>query len=199
MIIVDLELTGLDPDKHSIIDIGAIDFFNPYNRFNCQCNIMEGVEIDPVALEINGFNIDEILECELPLQEAMFMFHNWSKSIENRTIAGQNIDTDILFLKKTFEFYGFEWDFGHRKIDQHSLACSKALSNGFEIPITIEKVSNFHSDAIMKFVGIPAEIKPHKAINGAIWETEAMSRLIFGTKLLPEFKKYDIPDYLLMK
>ena len=33
MIIVDVETTGIDPEKHSIVSIGAVDFSNPSNEF----------------------------------------------------------------------------------------------------------------------------------------------------------------------
>jgi len=40
----------------------------------------------------------------------------------------------------------------------------------------------------MKYAGIPSEPKPHVAINGAIWEFEALHRLIKDAPGLKEFK-----------
>lgn len=54
--------------------------------------------------------------------------------------------------------------------------------------------SDLDSDKVMKYVGIPTEPRPHKAINGALWETEAFSRLTFGRNCLPEFKQYPLPE-----
>jgi hypothetical protein len=45
----------------------------------------------------------------------------------------------------------------------------------------------------MQYVGIPPEPKPHVAINGAIWEYEALHRLIYEKQGLEEFKAYPIP------
>jgi hypothetical protein len=48
----------------------------------------------------------------------------------------------------------------------------------------------------MNYVGLPSEPKPHRAINGARFEAEALSRLLFGIVKLDEFRKYAIPEYL---
>ena len=45
----------------------------------------------------------------------------------------------------------------------------------------------------MEYVGIPVEPHPHNALNGAKQSTEAISRLLYDKKLLPEFDKYPIP------
>jgi len=56
--------------------------------------------------------------------------------------------------------------------------------------------SDLNSDFIMNYVGLPSEPKPHRAINGARYEAEALSRLIYGRGLFEEFEGYAIPTYL---
>jgi hypothetical protein len=48
----------------------------------------------------------------------------------------------------------------------------------------------------MNYVGLPSEPKPHRAINGARFEAEALSRLLFGRVMFDEFYNHAIPDYL---
>ena len=50
----------------------------------------------------------------------------------------------------------------------------------------------------MRYVGLPEEPKPHKGINGAKFEAEAMSRLIYGRGLLKEFDCFEIPKELVI-
>ena len=47
MIVVDVETTGVDARKNSIVSIGAVDFENQKNQFYGECKIWEGAEIDP--------------------------------------------------------------------------------------------------------------------------------------------------------
>jgi len=48
----------------------------------------------------------------------------------------------------------------------------------------------------MNYVGLPSEPKPHRAINGAGFEAEALSRLLFGRVIFNEFYNHAIPFYL---
>ena len=199
MIIIDIETTGLSPHIHAIIDIAAIEFENPSNQFHARCQIRAKAQSDLEALEYNGFTQAQLSDQTLPTtKQTITHFHNWAKGIAEKTIAGQNPDFDLNFLKYNYQLYGLKWIFGHRKIDQHSLAYTKAIQTNYPIPSTKNNTSGFNSDEIMKFVGLPPEPRPHNsALNGAIWETEAFSRLIHGKNLLNQFQQHPIPDYLL--
>lgn len=200
MIILDNETTGSgveNASRYSIIDIAAMEFENPSNFFHMECRMRDGAEVDKRALEYNGFTLEEITDPNKPsYEEAIRKFHNWTKSVKDRTISGQNVDYDIAFMKEGYKIIGLEWDLGYRKVDQHSIVYSVAKRNNLIIPLTKDLTSNFGSDTIMEFVGIPAEPKPHKAPNGVIWEAEAMSRLIYGKSLLSRFKDFEVPKYL---
>lgn len=197
MIIVDIETTGLDPKKHGIIDIAAMDFNNPKNFFSMQCKLKEGKEIDSYALKINGYTEQDIRNENLPTtKEVIEKFLEWASQIEDITIAGQNVDFDIDFLKENCKEENIKWVLGHRKVDQHSIAYVLATKLGMKIPLNDKRSSNFNSDVIMEFVGIPPEVRPHKAINGVTWEAEAFSRMINGKKLIDKFEEFEIPKYL---
>ena len=45
MIIIDVETTGLDPKKYSIVSIGAVDFKKPMRTFYEECRIWDGAEV----------------------------------------------------------------------------------------------------------------------------------------------------------
>ncbi len=61
MLIVDVETTGTEPEKHSIVSIGAIDFHNIKPHFYQECRIWEGAEFSLEALNVNGFSTIEIV------------------------------------------------------------------------------------------------------------------------------------------
>lgn len=196
MIVLDIETTGLDPKRHSIIEIGAIDFNNPTNYFNGKCQIWSGAAVDLSALEVNGFTLKEIQDQNILTQvELISDFKTWTDSIEDRTIAGQNIDFDISFLIESTRRIGQKFNWGKRKVDQHAIAYAHYLKRNIKPPLK-DGTSNLDSDTIMNYAGLPPEPRPHRALNGARYETESLSRLIFGKGVFDEFAEYAIPDYL---
>lgn len=193
---LDIETTGLDPKRHSIIEVGAVEFDDPRNVFNEMCRIWPRAEVDQGALDINGFSLKEITDPALQSQkELLSKFIDWISKIKDRTIAGQNVDFDISFLNESCKRLNLSFSFGKRKVDLHSLVYADYLERKINPPLK-DGTSGLNSDVIMNYVGIPAEPKPHRALNGARFETEALSRLIYGKSVLDEFSGYEIPVYL---
>ena len=62
MLVVDVEASGTEPKKHSIVSVGALDLKNPSNRFYEECRVWDGAHIMDEALEVNGFTKDEITD-----------------------------------------------------------------------------------------------------------------------------------------
>jgi DNA polymerase III epsilon subunit-like protein len=196
MIVLDIETTGTDPSRHSIIEVGAIDFDCPGNYFNERCQIWDGAEIDSKALKINGLTLNEIQDQTIFTQkELISRFMIWTDRIEDKTIAGQNVDFDINFLNESSRRCGLNLSLGKRKVDQHSIVYAHFLKRNIKPPLK-DGFSYLNSDLIMNYVGLPSEPKPHRAINGARFEAEALSRLLFGRVMFDEFYNYAIPDYL---
>lgn len=196
MIIVDVETTGTDPIKNSIIEIGAIDFYNPENRFFINCQAKPNSEINDFALKINGHTAKDIYDPSKPSQKAAIeSFNNWLKNISEFTIIGENPRTDLNFLNQAYFESDINSPLGYRSIDLHSIMVNNLLQRGVDFPIK-DKISAVNSSFIMDYVGIPGEPSPHNGLNGAIYETEAFSRLVFGKKLLKEFIDFPIPQYL---
>jgi DNA polymerase III epsilon subunit-like protein len=194
MIVLDIEATGTDADKHSIVSIGAIDLDRPEQIFNESCRIWEGAHVDPDALTYTGLTHEQITNPQLPTDEAIVRkFFAWVDEREDRTIAGQNPMYDLSYLKATAKRYGINNTLAHRSLDQHSIVYYHMIKRGL-IPPVSHHHSGINSDFIMEYVGIPPEPKPHSlAINGATWEAEALSRLLYDKPLLAQFEKYPIP------
>jgi DNA polymerase III epsilon subunit-like protein len=196
MIVLDIETTGLDLRRHSIIEVGAIDFDCPGNYFNERCQIWDGAEIDSKALDINGLTLNEIHDQTIFTQkELISRFMSWIDLIADKTVAGQNVDFDINFLNESSRRCGLNLSLGKRKVDQHSIVYAHFLKRNIRPPLKYG-FSNLNNDFIMNYVGLPSEPKPHRAINGARFEAEALSRILFGRGMIDEFANYAIPGYL---
>src|SRR5262245_51077658 len=106
MIIVDIESTGTEPHKHSILSIGAIDFSDPSRRFYEECRIWEGAHIDKDSLVYNGFKVEEITDkAKRTDGEVVADFLKWLEPASEITLAGQNVFLDSDFLKYTAARY----------------------------------------------------------------------------------------------
>ncbi|MDD2654956.1 MAG: exonuclease domain-containing protein, partial [Candidatus Omnitrophica bacterium] len=91
MIVVDVETTGTNPLKHSLIDIGAVDFSNASNQFYGQCRIFQNAELSLYALELTGMAVEKLNDINKPtVEELVEEFIEWTKPIKDKTIAGQN-------------------------------------------------------------------------------------------------------------
>lgn len=193
MIVVDVEMSGVNPDKNSIVSIGAVDFNKPERRFYEECRVWEGAHITDEALVVNGYTKEQILnETKQTPKELIEKFIAWSRECGEHTLMGQNPGTDLWFMENTALRYHLEWPFAHRSLDLHTVCAVHMIRRGIELPVK-NKRSDINSDTIFKYVGIPTEPKPHIAINGAIYESEAFSRLLYDKKFLPEFEEYKIP------
>ncbi len=194
MLVVDIEASGTEPQKHSIVSVGALDFKNPSNRFYEECRVWDGAHIMDEALAVNGFTKEQITDPKKQSEaELTHAFLRWSEGVEECTLAGQNVSFDRDFLKAAAErALHTDWPFAFRTIDVHTLAYMHMIGRGIQPPI-LHRRSALDLDAAMKYVGIPEEPTPHNALTGALSHAEVISRILYGRKLLPEFSEFKLP------
>ena len=195
MLILDVEASGTNYEKHSIISLGAIELENPENRFYEECRIWDGAHIMEEATEIHGLSDEEITDPDKQTEaELVTKFIEWSESIDDRTLAGQNVSFDRDFVRAACERAGINYPFAYRSIDSHSLAWMHMIKRGEHPPIDVEhKRSALNLDAVLNYCGIPEEPKPHNALTGALSHAEVIYRLLHNEKLLPEFDEFALP------
>jgi DNA polymerase III epsilon subunit-like protein len=194
MLIIDVESTGTEEDIHSLVSIGAVDFLNPKRQYYKECRIFDGAEVMPEALEVNGMTEEEVRDPnKMSDKEMVEDFLKWVGESKSIMMAGHNpMGIDFDFIKATCKRGHLNFPFPHRTIDLHTVCFTHMMIAGIEPPMENGK-SLLNSDRVLKYCGLPTEPKPHKAINGALYEAEAFSRLLKNQKLLPQFEGYKIP------
>lgn len=193
MIVVDIEASGTEYNKHSIVSIGALDFDNPENRFYEECRIWEGAHVMDEALEINGFTMDQITDTNKKTEaEIIEEFVDWAHKIEDRTLAGQNVSFDRDFIKAGAERGHINWEVAFRAVDSHTLTYMHMIKRGLPIPMK-KNHSAINLNFALNYVGIPNEPEPHNALTGALSHAEVISRVLFDKKLLTEFENFSLP------
>lgn len=196
MLVVDCEMTGLEPNEHSIVSIGAIDFSNPSRRLYEECRMWDGAKIEDEALAVNGFTREEVQDPGKQSEaDIVHQFISFAEGMADTTLAGQNVFTDLSFLRAAAKRAGHTaWPFAHRILDIHSICYEHMIARGVTPPLDkVRRHSALNLDAVLNYCGIPGEPKPHNALTGALCHAEAMARLLYGRKLLPEFTQFEIP------
>ena len=195
MLILDIEASGVNYEKHSIVSIGAVDFENPDRRFYGECQIWEGAHVMDDALLVNGFTIEEITDpSKMTEAELATQFMEWTQQLADRTLAGQNVSFDRDMLKAALGRVGQNWTLAYRTLDTHTMCWMHMVKRGLVPPIDPQhKRSALDLDAVLNYCGIPEEPQPHNALTGALSHCEVISRLLNNKALLPEFSQYQIP------
>jgi DNA polymerase III epsilon subunit-like protein len=195
MLVLDIEASGLNYEKNSIVSVGALDLENPTNRFYAECRVWDGAHIEDEALAVCGFTKEEVTDPNKMTEGEMIRnFIGWSKDLHNRTFAGQNVSFDRDMTKAAAHRAGLDWNFAHRTIDTHTLCWMHMVKRGLVPPIDEDhNRSALNLDAVLNYCGIPDEPEPHNALTGALSHAEVISRLLNDKKLLPEFEQFAIP------
>jgi DNA polymerase III epsilon subunit-like protein len=173
-IVVDVETTGLDPRKCSLVSIGAKKRSNG-DEFYGECRVWPGAEINESALKVNGFNYQDITGDEkIPEKTLIHQFFEWVGP--SAILIGMNPYFDYSFLSAAALRAGIEKiPFNHRTLDMHTLAVSYAVKIGAKVP---EK--GFYTDAIYKLLNMAPEPQPHNALTGARMEDKAFHKLFYA-------------------
>jgi len=195
MLVLDIEASGTEYHKHSIVSIGAVDFNNPDRRFYAECQIWPEAHIMEGALAVNGFTEAEITDPNKKTEaEIVIEFLEWTQELGDRTITGQNPSFDRDMLRAAANRAGLSWDLAYRTIDTHSLCWMHMINRGLTPPIDPQhRRSALDLDAVLNYCGIPEEPQPHNALTGALSHAEVTSRLLYNKKLLQEFEQFAIP------
>ena len=193
MIVVDVEASGTEYSKHSMVSVGGVDFSNPSRQFYEECRIWDGADIMDEALQVCGFSKSEIMDptkkSEAEITAAFFAF---ALEADDHTLAGQNVSFDRDFLKAAAGRAHLDWPLAYRTIDTHTLAYMHMAKRGLIPPIEHHR-SALNLDRVLNYVGIPDEPDPHNALTGALCHAEVISRLLYDVPLLPEFEQFPIP------
>ncbi len=165
MIILDLETTGLNPDIHEIIEIGAVKVESG-EIFSVKVLPTRIVDADPVALKVNGYS-DEAWENATPLFAALAQLNAFVGSDKPHMMA-YNVSFDKAFLEKAYGTEGVEveYPFDRRALDLMSIACWEFRTDPCSLKYACISL------------GIDPEDAVHNALAGALKAREVYNKLV---------------------
>lgn len=175
MMVVDIETSGLDPKRHSILSIGAVDYYDSSNEFYVECALPYKGVVNLDALAINGFKLPAISQVNskrLAISEALDLFIDWTKTCVNpTTIAGQNVAFDRAFLQETMAKCDKSFFLPIHVVDLHSLYYFHLVRKNL-LPS-----STFSLRSIAHELDVLCESEPHNALEGARCAMRCIRRL----------------------
>jgi len=193
MIVMDLEMSGLDPVKCGIWQIGAVDLSSGETFFG-ECSIDPEDVADPSSLEFLGKTEEELRGFEKGQKELLEEFLGWCSKTPVKNFVCQNF-MDMAFIWNRCSMYGLDHEMHFRAFDLHSVAQEKysEIHDGFLID---GDHSGMNLSKILEFVGMVDDRGIHNALEDAKIEAEAFNRITQGKGLFPEYKGFEIPEYL---
>jgi DNA polymerase III epsilon subunit-like protein len=157
---VDVETTGIDARRHSLLSIGVVSLEDPSRTFYEECRVWDGAAIEQEALNVNGFTglqaIDPSRQSEAELTVKL---KEWLGPAPIMIAHNAAFDRD--FVAAAFKRAGSVSPFSFRTIDIHSVVYMHLLRNKKDIPKSLSL------NMCLKMFGLPREPDPHNALTGA--------------------------------
>src|SRR3990167_4775619 len=121
---IDLEMTGLNPEKHEIIEVGAVittPRLRVLEEFDFKVKPLYIENADRVSLKVSNYNEDDWAGAQ-PLPEVLKILNEKAKGC---IMVGHNVAFDSLFLETAFARAGIINAMHYHKLDTVSIAWAK--------------------------------------------------------------------------
>jgi len=179
MMVVDVETTGLDAQRHSIHEIGM----GVMGDAGSYCfRPRPGAEIEQAALDING-QTRQSLDARLAgYYEGLRTFFGREADLRQElgvrkwVICGINPSFDLAMLRQAWrdlEKPDWHFPFAHRVFDLHTVGVSLSLIEGRALP-----PDGLRTDELYALAKLKPEPRPHSAINGVACEMRLLAKLM---------------------
>ncbi len=190
---IDLEMTGLEPGWHEIIQIGAALYDEKWNELgryltNVYPENEESYSIP--ALEVHGLTMEELEDAPM-IHEVLPEFEDWiletmgkrltsldgrqrQGALRSTLICGQSVVNDVNFLKFAYRDQHLKWPFSNTLVDLHTLSFflfPVMQQAGMEVP---QKRS---LEAIASFYGFQRETDEHNALEDAVLTAQCLREM----------------------
>ncbi len=181
LLLIDLETTGLDAQKHEIIQIGAVlldrKTLKEKEVFSSYSKPAKWKKRDPESMKINGITWEN-LKGAPSLKEVLGRFSGLCRP-ENVVLSYYGGPLDMDFLREAYKKAGLKWQFDYHYFNLWAvfyafLASKNKLRNS-------KKFTGFSLDDFMKEFKIKSNSR-HDALEDCRIEAEVLRRIVQNLK-----------------
>lgn len=171
LVFLDVETTGLNPEVHEIIELGAVvaraegNVLRETARLDFKIQPKNIALADPQALRINGYDASQWLFAAT-LEDVLRQFKDTAKG---GVLVAHNLSFDWAFLSKAFEKTEIENTLHYHKLDTISIAFAKLAEE--------EDINKFSLRALCEHFGIENK-RAHSAFSDAYATFELFKKLM---------------------
>lgn len=182
-VVIDIETSGLDIEKHGILEIAAVTPQVP-EPFEMRVKLHSRYEYEPEALAVNGFSVEDLQEGAW-LPDALPVLANWlidnmPSGCDKWILGNKNPQFDRERLLKACEHVGMDDTkeglaklLSRRTTDLHGWAYRWGMRAGVDM-----SAPGFNTDQLYSAIGIEPEPRPHRALQGAKHALKAFEILL---------------------
>lgn len=192
-VVLDLEMSGPDPEWNDIIQIGACLYDDEWNEISRYLEEVypENIEAFTQSAEkVHGLSLSD-LEDAPTLFEILEDFEDWiiedlnltkfkkmgdsnSKLLRDVVVCGQSVIYDINFLKYGYKKNKMPWPFSNKLIDLHTLAYFyfKILNNN-----GVKTTDKLSLGEISSYFGYARAGSEHNALEDAVLTAKCLKRI----------------------
>lgn len=154
LIFLDIESTGLEVQKHEIIEIGALKVepkrpFKILQEISLKVKPQHLEKADKIALKIVGFN-QEVWKEAVSLKEALEKLEQFA---DHGVLVGYNVSFDWAILDKAYSSLGKQDPFYYHRLDVMPMAYLKLFGK--------RSLKRFSLAELGQFLGIKEENRHH--------------------------------------
>jgi DNA polymerase-3 subunit epsilon/oligoribonuclease len=198
-IFLDTETNGLNAQTHSILEIAfkMVDLSSGQLKEEYQAVIAQPLEAwersDPESLRVNGFKWKELIQGKAPQRvsaEIIDLFTKWGVKRKKAVFICQNPSFDRVFFCQLIDPNTQElFDWPYHWLDLASMYWSLTMQAALKQQGPLPWETGLSKDLIASHYKLPAESKPHRAMNG-------VSHLLLCYKAVVGFPNYTAPAHL---
>ncbi|KKS31709.1 hypothetical protein A2380_03815 [candidate division WWE3 bacterium RIFOXYB1_FULL_43_24] len=157
--ITDVETTGLLFDTHEIIELAVVlvdqRTLEKLDSYHTKVRFEHPELFGDKAKEVNGYKEEDWVDA-IPLVDAMTRYN---KIVKEAVFCSQVVTFDWAFIDAAYKKTGLKCSLDYHRLDIPSMSWIKLRKLGLQ---------KLGLDAVTDFLKIQSEVKPHRAINGAL-------------------------------